>query len=69
MMYVETLRNLPVPAINILRKLENVMRKIIKCKWSKVFNDTCLKENFLPNYINSFIINISFTLKVNGMQN
>ena len=55
-MYVETLRRLPVPVINILRKLENIKRKIIKCNWSKVFNDTCLNENFLPHYTNKLIL-------------
>ena len=43
-MYVETLRNLPAEAMQIIRKLENVKRKIIKCKWSMVFNDTCIND-------------------------
>ena len=51
-MYVNNLRNLPFTASSILRKLENVKRKIIKCKWSIVFNETCLNENILPNYTN-----------------
>ena len=51
-MYVDNLRNLPFTASSILRKLENVKRKIIKCKWSIVFNKTCLNENILPNYTN-----------------
>ena len=51
-MYVDNLRKLPFTASSILRKLENVKRKIIKCKWSIVFNETCLNENILPNYTN-----------------
>ena len=44
-MYVETVRNLPAEAMQIIRKIENVKRKIIKCKWSMVFNDTCINLN------------------------
>ena len=29
----------------ILRKMENIQRKMIKSKWSLVFNNTCIKEN------------------------
>ena len=53
-MYVETVRNLPAEAMQIIRKLENVKRKIIKCKWSMVFNDTCINEKLLPNYTNFY---------------
>ena len=49
-MYVENLRNLPSHASGVLRKLVNVKKKIIKCNWSIVFNNTCLNENVLPNY-------------------
>ena len=50
MNYLEELFNLPNYIRTQIRKLENIKTKIIKCKWSLVFNDTCLKENILPNY-------------------
>ena len=34
------------------RKLEKVQTKIIKCKYSIIFNKTCLKENIFPRYSN-----------------
>ena len=44
--HLHFLRNLPAEAMQIMRKLENVKRKIIKCKWSMVFNDTCINNLF-----------------------
>ena len=32
------------------RKLENISKKLIRKKWSVVFNTTCLYNNMLPNY-------------------
>ena len=46
-MYVNELKKLPSNIINILRKLEKVQRKIIKCNWSIVFNNTCINDNNL----------------------
>ena len=57
MSYVEKLRTLPHRIIQILRKMENIQRKMIKCKWSLVFNNTCIKENLLPTYTNLIQIN------------
>ena len=42
--HLHFLRNLPAEAMQIIRKIENVKRKIIKCKWSMVFNDTWSKN-------------------------
>ena len=56
MNYLEELFNLPNYIRTQIRKLENIKTKIIKCKWSLVFNDTCLKENILPNYTRSNIL-------------
>ena len=50
MNYLNELFKLPNYIRTKLRKLENVKTKIIKSKWSLVFNDTCLNENILPNY-------------------
>ena len=50
MNYFEKLFKLPNYIRKQIRKLENIKTKIRKSKWSLVFNDTCLKENILPNY-------------------
>ena len=33
-----------------IRKLESIKYKLLKCKWSTIFNKICLKENLLPDY-------------------
>ena len=33
-----------------IRKLENVKYKLLRSKWSTIFNKICLKENLLPDY-------------------
>ena len=33
-----------------IRKLESIKYKILRCKWSTIFNKICLKENLLPDY-------------------
>ena len=50
MNYLNELFKLPNHLKNQIRKLENVKTKLLKSKWSLVFNDTCLKENLLPDY-------------------
>ena len=35
-----------------LRKLEGIRQKIINAEWSHTFNEVCLKENIMPNYVN-----------------
>ena len=32
------------------KKLENIKQKILNAKWSKIFNEICIKESLLPNY-------------------
>ena len=50
MSYLQALFDLPSNVIEIFRKLESIKNKILKNKWSLVFNNTCIKENLLPNY-------------------
>ena len=50
MNYLQELFKLPNSIQNKIRKLENIRSKHVKCKWSLVFNDTCLKEKLMPNY-------------------
>ena len=59
MSYVEKLRTLPHRIIQILRKMENIQRKMIKCKWSLVFNNTCIKKNLLPTYTNLVVLGVN----------
>ena len=33
-----------------IRKLESIKYKLLKCKWSTIFNKICLEENLLPDY-------------------
>ena len=44
-MYVETIKMLSYIALKRMIELENVKRKNMKCKWSMVFNNTCIKIN------------------------
>ena len=41
---------LPQEQRTLFRNLEKVKTKVIQCKSSIIFNDTCLKENILPTY-------------------
>ena len=49
--YGDLINQLPPNDKNNFRKLENVSKKLIKQKWSVVFNTTCLENNMLPNFI------------------
>ena len=44
MNYLQKLFKLPNSIRNKVKELENVKSKYVKCKWSFVFNDTCLKD-------------------------
>ena len=44
------LYNVPEELRKLCRKLENVEKKIIKNRWSKTFNNVCLKENIMPTF-------------------
>ena len=50
MSYILELNKLPLNIRPHIRKLENIKDKIIKNKWSQIFNEICLKEKLLPNY-------------------
>ena len=52
MNYLEHLHSLDNELKNKFRKLESIHLKIINTKWSHTFNEVCLKENILPNYVN-----------------
>ena len=50
MTYSNELFKLPQTWRNIIKKLESTKTKLVKAKWSSIFNDICLKEKLLPNY-------------------
>ena len=50
MTYSNELFKLPQTWRSTIKKLESTKTKLIKAKWSSIFNDICLKENLLPNY-------------------
>ena len=49
MNYIQVLLNQPRNIKNKYRKLEKTEIKVIKYKWSLLFNNTCLTEEILPN--------------------
>ena len=55
MNYLEHLHSLDNELKNKFRKLESIHLKIINTKWSHTFNEVCLKENILPNYVNLWL--------------
>ena len=50
MSFILELNKLPLNIRPEIRKLENIKGKIIKNKWSQIFNEICIKEKLLPNY-------------------
>ena len=50
MSYSQLLYAVPEELRKLIRKYENINKKLINLKWSIEFNSTCIKENILPNY-------------------
>ena len=50
MAYITLLNQLPHNGKDLFRELENSNKKMINLKWSKTFNEVCLKEDILPNF-------------------
>ena len=50
MSYGEILFNLAPNTKTLLRKKENIMKKIINCESAITFNEICIRENLLPIY-------------------
>ena len=61
--YVNLIMELSPDKRNIFRKYENLKRKIIKAKWSNVFNKTCIREDLLPNYTRILILILIFEFR------
>ena len=55
MTYVDLLNHLSQKQKRLFRDFEREKKKLFKAKWSKTFNEVCLKENMLPNYTNIYI--------------
>ena len=56
MSFILELNKLPLNIRPEIRKLENIKGKIIKNKWSQIFNEICIKE---INKVQNCKINIS----------
>ena len=56
MIYGNLLNNLSQNDKIKYRCLENLNKKLIKKKWSVVFNTTCLNNRILPKYTNYIYI-------------
>ena len=39
----------------LLRKIENIEKKLANARVAILFNETCLNENILPNFTNIYI--------------
>ena len=50
----ELLFQCDVESRELFRKFERINKKIIDSKWSKNFNEICLKENLWPTYTNDW---------------
>ena len=38
----------------LIRKIENIEKKLINCQLAVLFNQTCLNEDILPTYTNIY---------------
>ena len=50
MNFARIIHTLPSEIKNLYRKIEKNENKLLKNKWFLIFNETCLKEEILPNY-------------------
>ena len=50
MAYVELLNSVPSELKILFRSLENKSKRLIKFKWSNIFNTMCLREGILPSF-------------------
>ena len=50
MTYAHELSKHPTGIKVQIRKLETIKYKLLRCKWSTIFNKICLKENLMPDY-------------------
>ena len=56
MIYGDLLNNLNINNKRKYRNFENLSKKLIKKKWSVVFNTTCLNNKILPKYTNCMYV-------------
>ena len=57
MTYAHELSKHPTGIKVQIRKLETIKYKLLRCKWSTIFNKICLKENLMPDYTRMRFIN------------
>ena len=61
--------DLPSGTKKLIRTIERTNRKLAKAYNSLVFNETCLKEDILPNYTNIYIYIYIYVRTYNYMIN
>ena len=49
--YATLLRSVPAVLRKLYRDLENTKKKIINIEWSITFNNVCINENIVPDYV------------------
>ena len=50
MTFAELLHQLTEEQRTLIRKIENLLKKVSNCETAVSFNNTCLRENLLPKY-------------------
>ena len=50
MNFIRKIYNLPCDVTKNYRLIEKNESKLLKNKWSLIFNETCINEQILPNY-------------------
>ena len=55
MNFIQAIYRLPEQIKKIYRSIEKYENKLIRNKWSNIFNKTCLEEENLPNYTRIYI--------------
>ena len=55
MNFIQAIYRLPEQIKKIYRSIEKYENKLIRNKWSNIFNKTCLEEEILPNYTKKYL--------------
>ena len=61
MNFIQAIYRLTEQIKKIYRTIEKYENKLIRSKWSNIFNKTCPEEEILPNYIKVYIKDFLFT--------
>lgn len=64
--YTNALQLAPAELKKLFRNYEDTLKKIVNTKWSITFNDVCVKENIVPEYVRNIYIYCSHMHTRNG---